>query len=258
MTAIHQFVPMLHRDDAVGRHTLRLRDVLVSRGIELAHLRRDDRPRDRGRDQTVPRYGDDAQRGDVLLYQFATASAIAPWLAARRETLAVNYHNVTPPEYYAAWNNPMARHQLRAAPAGRPGRPDQPRDRGVRVQRGRAAHRWLRAHRRGPAGRHCADRRRRCRRNEHPPSRRHRPALDLHRPGRPQQGHRARPHGAPRGAGAPRPRRHPPGRGAAGGARLHPRPRALRRRVGHPSAPSRSAGASATPTWCARWRSPTP
>jgi glycosyltransferase involved in cell wall biosynthesis len=35
-------------------------------------------------------------------------------LAARRETLVVNYHNVTPPEYYAAWNNPMARHQLRA------------------------------------------------------------------------------------------------------------------------------------------------
>jgi hypothetical protein len=34
MTAIHQFVPMLHRDDAVGRHTLRLRDVFVSRGIE--------------------------------------------------------------------------------------------------------------------------------------------------------------------------------------------------------------------------------
>ena len=54
------------------------------------------------------------ERGDVLLYQFATASAIAPWLAARRETLVVNYHNVTPPEYYAAWNNAMARHQLRA------------------------------------------------------------------------------------------------------------------------------------------------
>jgi glycosyltransferase involved in cell wall biosynthesis len=60
------------------------------------------------------RYADQAQRGDVLLYQFATASAIAPWLAARRESLVVNYHNVTPPEYYAAWNNPMARHQLRA------------------------------------------------------------------------------------------------------------------------------------------------
>jgi hypothetical protein len=26
----------------------------------------------------------------------------------------INYHNVTPPEFYAAWNNPMARHELRA------------------------------------------------------------------------------------------------------------------------------------------------
>ena len=34
MSAIHQFVPMLHRADAVGRHTLRLRDLLVARGID--------------------------------------------------------------------------------------------------------------------------------------------------------------------------------------------------------------------------------
>jgi L-malate glycosyltransferase len=50
----------------------------------------------------------------VLLYQFATASAIAPWLGARTETLVVNFHNVTPPEYFAPWDNAMARHQLLA------------------------------------------------------------------------------------------------------------------------------------------------
>ncbi len=33
MSGIHQFVPMLHRADAVGRHTLRLRDVVLARGI---------------------------------------------------------------------------------------------------------------------------------------------------------------------------------------------------------------------------------
>ncbi len=114
MSAIHQFVPMLHRDDAVGRHTLRLRDVLVSRGIESRIYVEMIDPETEAETRLFPRYADDAQRGDVLLYQFATASAIASWLAERRETLAVNYHNVTPPEYYAAWNNPMARHQLRA------------------------------------------------------------------------------------------------------------------------------------------------
>ncbi len=114
MSAIHQFVPMLHRDDAVGRHTLRLRDVLVARGIASRIYVEMIDPETEAETRLFPRYAEDAQRGDVLLYQFATASAIAPWLGDRRETLAVNYHNVTPPEYYAAWNNPMARHQLRA------------------------------------------------------------------------------------------------------------------------------------------------
>jgi glycosyltransferase involved in cell wall biosynthesis len=114
MSAIHQFVPMLHRDDAVGRHTLRLRDVLVARGIESRIYVEMVDPETEAETSLFPGYAEQAQRGDVLLYQFATASAMAPWLAARRETLVVNYHNVTPPEYYAAWNNPMARHQLRA------------------------------------------------------------------------------------------------------------------------------------------------
>ena len=34
MSAVHQFVPMLHRGDAVGRHTLRLRDLMVARGLD--------------------------------------------------------------------------------------------------------------------------------------------------------------------------------------------------------------------------------
>lgn len=114
MSAIHQFVPMLHRDDAVGRHTLRIRDVLVARGVDSRIYVEMFDPETEAETRLFPRYADEAQRGDVVLYQFATASAMAPWLAARRETLVVNYHNVTPPEYYAAWNNPMARHQLRA------------------------------------------------------------------------------------------------------------------------------------------------
>ena len=114
MSGIHQFVPMLHRADAVGRHTMRLRDVLVSRGFESRIYVEMIDPETKAETTLFPLYGDQAQRGDVLIYQFATASAMAPWLAERRESLVVNYHNVTPPEYYAPWNNPMARHQLRA------------------------------------------------------------------------------------------------------------------------------------------------
>jgi glycosyltransferase involved in cell wall biosynthesis len=59
-------------------------------------------------------YPAEAHADDVVLYQFATASPMAAWLAARRETLVVNYHNITPPELLAPWDNHLALGQLRA------------------------------------------------------------------------------------------------------------------------------------------------
>ena len=114
MSGIHQFVPMLHHADAVGRHTMRLRDVMVARGlvsniyVELVD------PETEAQTRPYTSYAADAVPGDMLVYQCATASDMASWLRARPETLVVNYHNVTPPEFYGAWDNGMARHQLRA------------------------------------------------------------------------------------------------------------------------------------------------
>jgi L-malate glycosyltransferase len=111
---MHQFVPMLHRADAVGRHTLRLRDIMAARGIPShIYVERDD-PETAAETRPFARYAEEAETGDVLVYQFATASALGPWLGARPEVLVVNYHNVTPPEYYAPWDNGLARHQLLA------------------------------------------------------------------------------------------------------------------------------------------------
>jgi glycosyltransferase involved in cell wall biosynthesis len=114
VSGIHQFVPMLHRADAVGRHTLRLRDVMVGRGIPSHIYVEMDDPETAAETRPFAHYAQEAQAGDVLLYQFATASALGPWLGARPEVLVVNYHNVTPPEYYAPWDNGLARHQLLA------------------------------------------------------------------------------------------------------------------------------------------------
>ncbi len=114
MSGIHQFVPMLHRGDAVGRHTLRLREVMATRGIRSQIYVEMDDPDTASETRPFARYADEAEPRDVLVYQFATASAIASWLNGRAEPLVVNYHNVTPPEFYAPWDNGMARHQLRA------------------------------------------------------------------------------------------------------------------------------------------------
>ena len=105
---------MLHRADAVGRHTLRLRDVLAARGIPSNIYVEMDDPATASETRPFARYAAEAESGDVLVYQCATASGMGPWLAGRAETLVVNYHNVTPPEYYAPWDNGMARHQLLA------------------------------------------------------------------------------------------------------------------------------------------------
>ena len=123
MSGVHHFVPVLHRGDAVGRHTLRLRDATRARGLSsniFVDVVQDDTAED-----TLPvlAYRDVAEPGDVVVYQFATASLMAPWLAGRSETLVVNYHNITPPELMEPWDHHLALGQARG--------PERPRGAGA-------------------------------------------------------------------------------------------------------------------------------
>jgi glycosyltransferase involved in cell wall biosynthesis len=93
---------------------MRLRDLMVARDIPSRIYVEMTDPDTAAESQPVAAYAQECVAGDVLLYQFATASDMAPWLLSRPETLVVNYHNVTPPEFYAPWDNGLARHQLRA------------------------------------------------------------------------------------------------------------------------------------------------
>jgi L-malate glycosyltransferase len=114
VSGIHHFVPVLHRGDAVGRHTLRLRDATRARGFDSQIYV--DTVDPETADETAPflSYAGAARNGDVVVYQFATASVMAPWLARRPEPLVVNYHNITPAELMAPWDNQLAQGQLRA------------------------------------------------------------------------------------------------------------------------------------------------
>ncbi len=111
MSGVHLFVPMLHRRDAVGEHTRALRDALVAAGVESRVYT--EHPDPDTADETTPyrTYADQAEAGDLLVYQLATASALAGWLAARPERLVVNYHSVTPPGFFARWSNGITRLQ---------------------------------------------------------------------------------------------------------------------------------------------------
>jgi L-malate glycosyltransferase len=104
VSAIHHFVPLMHRGDAVGRHTLRLRDAAWAGGYEsqiFVDITQDDTAADTA---SILDYPGRAQREDVLVYQFATASYMAAWLTERAETLVVNYHNVTPSDLITPWD----------------------------------------------------------------------------------------------------------------------------------------------------------
>ncbi len=111
---IHQFVPMLHRYDAVGEHSRSLRDRLLAEGIPSRIYSEIPDPATEEETRPYRRYASDAVGGDLLVYQFATRSAMASWLAARAEPLVLNYHSLTPPEYFGPWNNAITRLQVGA------------------------------------------------------------------------------------------------------------------------------------------------
>ena len=104
MAAIHQFVPMLHRHDAVGEHTMALRDLLHGEGVPSKIYSQLPDPDTAEETTAYLEYEAEAEPGDVLVYQFATESAMVSWLLQRDEPLVVNYHSVTPPEFFAPWN----------------------------------------------------------------------------------------------------------------------------------------------------------
>jgi L-malate glycosyltransferase len=111
---VHQFVPMLHRYDAVGEHARKFRDLLVAAGVPSRIYTEIPDPVTEAETLPYLRYQADAVPGDVLVYQFATRSVIAGWLAGRPEPVVVNYHSVTPPEFFGPWNDRITRLQVGA------------------------------------------------------------------------------------------------------------------------------------------------
>jgi glycosyltransferase involved in cell wall biosynthesis len=101
--AVHQLVPTLE-PGAVGGHILEVqkltREMGVGGEIFAEHL---SMAPGVGRDFRDYGRGVKPQPGDVLLYHVAIGSSVADFAAARRETLVVDHHNITPASWFAAW-----------------------------------------------------------------------------------------------------------------------------------------------------------
>jgi L-malate glycosyltransferase len=101
--AVHQFLAALNPHDATGSHTLRLRDVLRRAGWRseiFAEAVHDDLATEAYKHWMYPEH---AAPGDVAVYQFTTASVVAPYLAERGLPLILDFHNFTSPELFAGW-----------------------------------------------------------------------------------------------------------------------------------------------------------
>ncbi len=114
MAAIHLFVPMLHRRDAVGEHTRTLHRLLLAAGIPSTIYTEHADPETADETRPYLEYEKDAAPGDLLVYQVATRSDMVAWLGSRPERVVLNYHSITPAAFFTPWNNGIARMQAAA------------------------------------------------------------------------------------------------------------------------------------------------
>ncbi len=107
-TTVHQLVPSVVPGDATTAHTLEVQRLLVDLGYrsEIYALAVHESLEDRV--QLVEELRGPSRRDAFLLYQFSAVSGLADWVLGRREAVALDYHNVTPPELFHPWSRGMA------------------------------------------------------------------------------------------------------------------------------------------------------
>ena len=102
-TRIDQVIPSFAGRDAIGQHTLRLRDMLRTEGFgsEIFYVSASADVEGEGR--PLEELGDADEAGRWLLYQLSIGSHAAEVFARRPERKLVNYHNITPVELLRRW-----------------------------------------------------------------------------------------------------------------------------------------------------------
>ncbi|MGH9069175.1 MAG: glycosyltransferase [Acidimicrobiales bacterium] len=109
VTAVHQLLPALLPGDAVGSHSLQLKETMLQAGLEseiyceAVHHELDGQGR---HFSELPK--PDPSGSTVLVYQFAIGSVLADVAHSRPEPLVVDYHNVTPASYFRPWDAQVA------------------------------------------------------------------------------------------------------------------------------------------------------
>jgi glycosyltransferase involved in cell wall biosynthesis len=104
---INQWVPAAHRGDAIGDSARRVRDLLRGLGHEsdLYALTIDDELKHEVRPFSDPA----ARRGDLTIFHFALPSSMTEAFASLGSGRILQYHNVTPAAFFAAYDPALFR-----------------------------------------------------------------------------------------------------------------------------------------------------
>jgi glycosyltransferase involved in cell wall biosynthesis len=105
---IHQIVPTLSPGDAVGSHTLAVRDALRAAGLQSEIFSDDIAPALQSEARPLVALPQAGTPGLALLYQCSIGNEVVERLLARPEPLIVDYHNLTPMAHLLRWAPDMA------------------------------------------------------------------------------------------------------------------------------------------------------
>lgn len=101
--AVHQFLPDLSPGDATSNHALAVQRELRAMGLASEVYAHTVHPSLRGRARSYDSYAPAPGRRERLLYHLSIGSVVADFLLQRDEPLVVDYHNLTPGEFFADW-----------------------------------------------------------------------------------------------------------------------------------------------------------
>ncbi len=109
MTAVHQFVPTLAPRDAVGGHYLAVQDTLRGAGYRSDIYSYEAKDEYKRLARPFTSFSGDSRGGPTwLIYHSSVGSPVADFVAARDESLIVDYHNITPAPFFSRWEPAVA------------------------------------------------------------------------------------------------------------------------------------------------------
>lgn len=105
MRRIIQIMESFSYGDAIGNHAATIHDELEKRGVESLIYANSIDERRRNLGKTIKKY--DPRPDDVILYHLSTGSDLNRKVAQYPGKLIINYHNITPPEFFHGYSDIM-------------------------------------------------------------------------------------------------------------------------------------------------------